>query len=242
MTNRMQISMKEKRFNTTKQHEMNSTRTGFTLIELTAVVLIIGIIATAVSLTMAHSVSKRNFENVIGQFIWHDQITRRLCRNHNRTATLFFDIYDQQLRRVVIDKNSKYKTNTKTDDYLFDDIADADQNDSLYLDSEPQPDRVDSFYYTSDSFDKNRQEVLIQLPSSVRLDEVQFIAKDTQPTDTDLNFSTQGRSQTYALRFIGPDEQVQWIVILGLTGQVVKINDDIDIQAISAMLSRRNSR
>lgn len=204
---------------------MNTRTTAFTLIELMAVIVILAVMASAVGLTMAHTVKHRNFESTVEQIIWLDHATRRLCRNNNMTTTLIFDVGKQQLsRRKPV--NTYKQTNT---------IGTADTTNDWYNTN----DNVSRYF---DNFGEPKENILLRFTTNTVLDEIVVATERSTWEAMEINVSASGYSQTYALRLIGPDDKLRWLVITGLTGDVIKVNDDSDIDTIFEMLSRRNPR
>ena len=154
-------------------------RRAFTLIEILAVVVILGLIAGAVSITLAASAQKATFTGVIEQVAWLDRTTRRYCVQHGQSARLTFDTFTQIISRPAKD--------------------DA---------------------YTS----------TLRL-SAARLDRVRTLGSLAGDEEGAITITPAGRSATYALRFVGPTGQVSWLVILGLTGEVVHMDSDGDLDA-----------
>jgi prepilin-type N-terminal cleavage/methylation domain-containing protein len=66
--------------------------TGFTFIEITAVIAIIGLLAAAAVLSLAHSASKERFESLCAQMQQTDMLVRSAARRSGQTQRLVYDI------------------------------------------------------------------------------------------------------------------------------------------------------
>ena len=67
-------------------------RTGFTLIEIAAVIAVMGILAGAAVLSLAHTVSQRRFESVCQQLEEADRLVRSAARRSGQVQELIFDL------------------------------------------------------------------------------------------------------------------------------------------------------
>lgn len=73
----------------------------FTLIELMVVILLTGLLATAVSLSMAHAARSAQMEDVLDQIAYRDALVRDYARAFARPCTLFIQLDEGKIRGEV---------------------------------------------------------------------------------------------------------------------------------------------
>jgi len=73
---------------------------GFSLIEMTMVLLIVGIAAGAVALRVEPQLRRSRMEQVVRDFVEFDRLTRAIARRHDRQLRLVVDASAGELRRL----------------------------------------------------------------------------------------------------------------------------------------------
>jgi prepilin-type N-terminal cleavage/methylation domain-containing protein len=68
------------------------------------------------------------------------------------------------------------------------------------------------------------------LGNGIQVEQVAFGKKRIDSGCAEIGFTEKGRSPTYAMRFSGGGKR-QWLVFLGITGQVLRINDEKEFEA-----------
>ncbi len=76
-----------------------------------------------------------------------------------------------------------------------------------------------------------------RLPGGLRLQQIKTAAEGVTSGQMAIPCSTQGHTPTYAVLLASPDQAQQWIVIAGLTGQVVTVDDEEDTEHLLAELA-----
>ena len=85
-------------------------RGAFTLVELLAVILIVGLIAATVAFRMTGLTHKARFEWGVGQLVNLDAALRSHAKNHGRTSKLEFELGTGQVKRAYGKTNADVKT------------------------------------------------------------------------------------------------------------------------------------
>jgi hypothetical protein len=80
----------------------------------------------------------------------------------------------------------------------------------------------------------------ISVPEGVRIEQVRTALRDFASGRIVVRISGQGISRSYAIRLIGP-EQDSWLLVAGLSGQIVQIDDEKRVQDILAEASRSDA-
>jgi len=75
-------------------------RAGFTLIEMLAVVVLIGLLAGAVAYSMTGEVRRSSREDLLGELEYFDRITRTAARRFDEQRVLAIDLDRQRVRRI----------------------------------------------------------------------------------------------------------------------------------------------
>ena len=86
----------------------------FTLIEVMAVVALLGLLAGATAWVMTEDAQRSSTERVIGQISHLDRMTRFTARRLGRPATLQFDLDAQQIRRQHADGYESHRQTLHT--------------------------------------------------------------------------------------------------------------------------------
>ncbi|MFA7236019.1 MAG: type II secretion system protein [Phycisphaeraceae bacterium] len=165
---------------------MMACRRGLTLIEVMAVVALMGLAAGATAWSMAGDVSRNNRQATITRIEYADRMARIAADRMGQRCVLRFDIDAQQLRRVMTD-------------------AAGDEQASHTL----------------------------ALPRECRLDRVVRSGDSCDSGQTEIAYSTGGRSASYAARLtFERDKESVWLVFAGLTGQVVIVHDEQEAEKL----------
>ncbi len=77
---------------------------GFTLIELTVVLLILGVVMTAVILRVSGPVSRAKMQDVVRQIKHFDNFTRSFSRQHNKALEVKIDLIKNSMSRFDSDE------------------------------------------------------------------------------------------------------------------------------------------
>lgn len=160
---------------------------GFTLIELTVVLLILGIVAAAVTLKMAGPVSRMKLQDVVERVRQFDSHTRSYARQNDKALRVEIDLAENSIFR-------------------FDEITGQIGRE-------------------------------LELPSGFNIEECRTITRQKSTDTTLLKYSSQGVSRSYALK-LADKLHSKWILIIGLSGEVVELEDEIEVQKILQSLSR----
>jgi prepilin-type N-terminal cleavage/methylation domain-containing protein len=185
----------------------------FTLIEVMAVVLLLGLLATAVVLSMADEVQLARRTDVIDRLSHEDRLARLAARRTGSASVLRFDLDRQRLWRV---------------DYV------ANEERLTHSWSLPDAYRIEQ----------------VLRPGAGSADAVGRIqaAAETTSGIVDVTFSTDGYSETYALRLVHKtgserrtaglqDVETIWLVFAGLTGQWTLIQNEDEVNNLFGMLA-----
>lgn len=179
-------------------------RSGFTLIEVTAVIALLGLLAGAVAWSMVEDVRDAAGADAVGQIAHCDRMARLTAQRLGQPCLVRFDLDRQSVVRVVEGER------------------------------DPRPGAAGR-----------------ALPAGWRIDRVVVprggalpgrVAGDATPVRAeagvvDVRCSTGGRSVSYAVALVGPDEgRRQWIMVSGLTGQLTPADDEKEIENLVAML------
>ncbi len=73
-----------------------------------------------------------------------------------------------------------------------------------------------------------------RLPRNVEIDEVKLRRKAVTGRDVTINFSDQGRSESYAVE-LRRGKMTRWLVVLGISGQVVPVNSEEEADALLSL-------
>ena len=76
-----------------------------------------------------------------------------------------------------------------------------------------------------------------QLPDEYRLEQLWLPDRKVLDGQATVACSSHGQTPSYALQVIDSEKDSQWLLIVGLTGQTLKIEDEEELEAIFAMLN-----
>ncbi len=162
-------------------------RTGFTLIELTVVILIMAIIAAAVAINLSHPLAGAKFKDVLIGIDGFLNFAANYAVNHSRPVRIVIDI----------DNNS---------------IMQKDEEDSPRLNKK------------------------IDFPDEFKIERVIGENFDVSSGNIGIDYSPKGLSPSYAIMIAGKDKIPRWLLITGLTGQIITFDNETEIQNIFASL------
>lgn len=81
---------------------------------------------------------------------------------------------------------------------------------------------------------------LLELPEGTRIEKVLSAVGEIASGQASIYFTAQGLTPSYA---VGLDSggRKDWILLAGLTGQLVQVKDEVEARAILGLASRRNA-
>jgi prepilin-type N-terminal cleavage/methylation domain-containing protein len=150
-------------------------RFGFTLIEITAVIFIMGLLAAAAVLSLAHTAGRARIESTRRELEQADAMVRSAARQSGHDQHLVFDLIHEEV-----------------------------------------------VWQTGDDAGGV---TMLQLPYNDSL----TVRADDQTTDygkVQIDFSPSGYSRTYAVKLEHDDADSPWMLVAGMTGQIVWIEHD----------------
>jgi prepilin-type N-terminal cleavage/methylation domain-containing protein len=157
-------------------------RRGFSLIEVTLVILILGIMAGAVTLRMAAPMNQANLNTIVAETGSFDNLARTAARTQGRPVQLVIDLGEPALRTSGEDGAS---------------LGPA------YV-----------------------------LPSGYRLAKLYLGDQTFYSGQTAIQCSRLGHTATYGLEIEATNGQRRWLLVAGLTGQMVECENEADIRGI----------
>jgi prepilin-type N-terminal cleavage/methylation domain-containing protein len=168
-------------------------RRGFSLIEVAVVVLILGIMAGAVTLRMAGPLNKANLDTITAEAGSFDHLARTTAREQNRPVRLVVDMGEPSLRAAGEDGQS---------------LGPA------YI-----------------------------LPSGCKLAKLYLGNQTFYSGQTAIQCSRLGHTATYGLEIETSNSQRRWLLVAGLTGQIVECENEAEIRGIldAAAATRGNA-
>ena len=164
--------------------------TGFTLIELTVVLLIMGIIAAIVTLKISGPVSQVKLQDVAERIKQFDIHTRSYARQHGKALRVDVDLSKNCISR-------------------WDNAG-------------------------------NQLGQPLKLPSNFSIEKCQVASQQQVRNATLLKYSSQGMTHSYAIK-LADKSQSKWIFIIGLTGELVELENEQNVQKIMESLSRNDA-
>lgn len=167
------------------------TRKAFTMVELTMVLLILGVAAAAVSLRVQPAMRDAQFRDAIAGIINYDRTTRAAARQQDRRLGLVMDLAGGQIGRAD-------ETGRALDCPAF------------------------------------------AVPSAMHLCRLMLAGQDCGEGQTVLPCSREGFMPTYAL-YVEGGGLSQWFVVVGMSGDVVKVSSEDEARTILAATSPRNN-
>ena len=148
---------------------------GFSLLEMTLAVAIMGIAAAAVTLNVMSPIRRATMEDIVGQIAAFDNMTRTWARNQDRPLIMTVDISEGRIYRG--------RENN------------AEPTESL------------------------------KIPKSFRISRLVVGGSEIAYGDAEIPFSGMGLSPTYAMLIEGKGSPARWIIVVGLTGEVLTETD-----------------
>jgi prepilin-type N-terminal cleavage/methylation domain-containing protein len=79
-------------------------------------------------------------------------------------------------------------------------------------------------------------DIVMRLPEGYRLETVRLAGRTSASGDVAIEYR-DGRSPSYAVEVVGPDRSSRWLVFAGLTGQLTRLTDEREVEALFAALS-----
>lgn len=171
---------------------MHTHRRAFTLLELAAVMAIIAVVASSVLVRSAGRFRSANFDNVIDQFVFFDQLARRSAAGHEREIELTFNLNTGSVKRI--DRSQKSESHS------------------------------------------------IRLPKGFRIIKVVTPRSKTTSGIVKIPLTRRGHTPTYAVQISGPSDQRRWYSIIGLTGQLVPVNEPGDIDELFSVFKKTSKK
>jgi prepilin-type N-terminal cleavage/methylation domain-containing protein len=163
-------------------------RRGFTLIEMTVVIAIIGMLSVAAVLSLAHTSGRHRFDAMCQQIQQADGLVRSAARQSGNAQKLIFDLDRRQV------------------------LWESSEGDS--------PTRL----------------VAIAGDDSLELQTAETAFSQGQIT---IDCSPNGYSQSYGLSLGSKNQATRWMVIAGLSGQIIWTNDELEMHTILKSLASR---
>ncbi len=168
-------------------------RRGFTLVEVLAVVVLLGLLAGATAWSLAENARRSSLEHIVGRIAHVDRTTRIAAERFGEVQTLRFDLDRGRLQRVA--------------------PGNAGEARGSHVSSIPAPFRI----------------------AELLLPQTGGRAERFDAGAVEIACSSGGRSKSYAARVDSPEESV-WLVFSGLTGQMILIEHESDVDDIFALL------
>jgi prepilin-type N-terminal cleavage/methylation domain-containing protein len=166
--------------------------TGFTLVELLSVLVVVGLLTGMVSWRLHGSLQRVRLRQSLERIEGLDRQARAEARRSSRTVRLEIDPTDG---RLLLDKG------------------------------EPSP---------GGRSRRSTKGVSVVLPSDVGIREVKVAARGTVRRDVVLAVSPLGQSLSYAVELATARAGNGWVVVLGRTGQIVRLQSEGEVDALLA--------
>ena len=166
------------------------TKKGFSLIEITMVLLIAALAAGAVTLRLQGPMHSARMQDVAERIATFDRLSRTYAREHDRPVLLVMDLNESRLTRTG-------------------------EDDSGPLGSP------------------------LELPGGCAIRRLMVGRQDIAMGRLSIRISRRGLTPTYGLLLEGPAGRRQWLLLVGLTGQLVTVNDEDEARDILAATARR---
>jgi prepilin-type N-terminal cleavage/methylation domain-containing protein len=164
---------------------MNNRRSGFTLIELMAVIFILGLMAGAVTLTVQRIVDRARWTRGFAQLELVDRVARMAARNERISYRLSFS---RSKRRIELRPEENITAGKGLRQWKL-------------------PRGLDFASFREDRSSSRSDEMKIEINSS-------------------------GQSSSYAVALKASSGPSRWMVILGLSGQPIQLDQADDVVAI----------
>jgi prepilin-type N-terminal cleavage/methylation domain-containing protein len=170
-------------------------RSAFTLLEVMAVVALLGLLAGAVAWSLAGAARRGARADAVGQIAHADRRARLAARRLGKPCVLRFDLKHQRVRRL----------------------------------DEGQGGRREEAH-------------ALRLSKGYRIDRIVIPSRSGTKTVAcgllDVAYAPGGRSISYAVRLVRVDSaEAVWLVLCGLTGQVVRHHDESEVYNLFAALA-----
>ena len=158
-------------------HPINAA--GFTLIEIMAALVLMGVLSAAVVVNLSGPTRAARMEDAIGQVRQYDRMTRAAARRSGAADVLTFDLSRGEIHRAA-----------------------------------------------------NSAATWVSIAQPIRIDRLLLPGRRVETGRADVPISADGRSPSYAVRLIGPQDEARWLFIAGLTGATIQPENDRDAQAL----------
>jgi prepilin-type N-terminal cleavage/methylation domain-containing protein len=164
----------------------------FTLVELLAVMVIMGILAGSVMFSLKTPYQSAKMENALERIMFMDRQLRDHARRFNRPAEMQINF-----------------------------------TNGVVTGAEP----------------KKRETVIpsFSLGAGVQIDQVAFGRHRIDSGVVSIDFSAHGCTPTYAMRFSNGSNIKHWLVFLGITGQIVQIDNEKEIDELLHMVQSQRT-
>jgi prepilin-type N-terminal cleavage/methylation domain-containing protein len=194
------------------------SRSGFTLVEILVVVLIIGILAAAASLTLLTRARSATLADVTRRIAFLDATTRHTARRSGQAERIVVDLDKGQIisQELPIDAAEDVR------------LDDSNWTQRIQL---PKGFRVDHARLIDQATNGSSG-------MSTRIESLTAPDALGQTTgQLTLSCSADGYTPSYAISVTGPQSQRRWIVLLGLTGQTLVAADDQQVRSLLSLKS-----
>lgn len=158
-------------------------RSGFTLIELAAVMVLVAILAATVGISLRGRVTKLRLETIANRLENLDRQTRDLARRQRQPMRLRIDTTSGTVEQGFASQTAPLKR--------------------------------------------------VRVGEQVDIDQL-WLPRGRRSGSGDILISAAGQSSTYALRLSSESGQRAWLLVCGLSGQVVRVESDEAIQSLLA--------
>ncbi|MEX2672291.1 MAG: type II secretion system protein [Phycisphaeraceae bacterium] len=171
-------------------------RRAFTMVEMLAVVVLLGIIAAGTAWSLADNAQQRSHADLVAQLDHADEMARAAAARLGRPCILRIDLDQQRVQRVVETQDDQHAAQTTTVRF---------------------PHRIESVMVAG----AQRHAALVESRSVA------------------ITYSTAGLSPSYAVRIVtsGETEQTLWLLVAGLTGQAMVMDNEDEIRDIFETLT-----
>lgn len=81
----------------------------------------------------------------------------------------------------------------------------------------------------------------LRIPEGHRIVELRLPGKIVRAGEIAVTCSARGQTPSYGILLAGPQEQRQWLLAIGLTGEIVEVEDEREIQQVFDAISEDRS-